>query len=140
MKCKTRDFGEIDVPADAVIKFTQPPFGFEVYKNYFLLFDESIDSNVAWLQSADERDICFVIMRDDYFGIDYTDKLPRYVSDELGQDGLEIWFICVIPDNLSNATVNLKSPVVINPKTQLGMQIILEDDFPISHRITEKVV
>lgn len=140
MKCQTRDFGEIEVQEEGIIAFIQAPFGFEDNPNYFLLFDESIDSNIAWMQSVEEPSLCFILMRDACFAPNYKPTIPQSVCDAVGQEGLEIWVICVIPENPSEATVNLKSPIVLNPRTQKGMQIILEDAFPIRHPLTEKVV
>ncbi len=140
MKCKTRDFGMIDVQEEAIIEFIQPLFGFEEYRNYFLLFDDSLDFNIAWMQSIEEPSLCFILMRDICFSPNYTPTIEQDVLTSLGKENLEVWTICVIPENPSEATVNLKSPILINPTTQRAMQIILEDEYPVRYPLAEKVV
>ena len=36
--------------------------------------------------------------------------------------------VCVVKDDVSESTVNLKCPVVINPDNQAAKQLILDDE------------
>ena len=51
------------------------------------------------------------------------------------KDDLDCWVIAVIGDTFRESTVNLKSPIIINHKTNLGMQVILDQDYPIRQPI-----
>jgi flagellar assembly factor FliW len=41
----------------------------------------------------------------------------------------------VIGETFRNSTVNLKSPIIINHKTNLAVQVILDQDYPIRQSI-----
>ena len=43
------------------------------------------------------------------------------------------WLMASIREPFSESTVNLKSPIVVNPQRHLAAQFILEEDFPIRY-------
>ena len=47
------------------------------------------------------------------------------------EDDLDCWVLMVIGETFRDSTVNLKSPVIINHKTNLAVQVILDQDYPI---------
>ena len=57
MKYLTRDFGEIEIDAGQMLRFRQPLFGFDEYRDYAMLHDPEIGSDIAWLQSLEEPDL-----------------------------------------------------------------------------------
>ena len=135
MKCNTRDFGEIEFSKEDIIEFIQPPFGFEEFKNYVLLFDDEDRTNLAWLQSIDNADLCFVLINT----LALPSYNPKFPADNKIGDGDFISFaICVITDDVKNATANLKSPIIINENSRLGTQIILNEDYPIRYYLVDK--
>ncbi|MCL2068983.1 MAG: flagellar assembly protein FliW, partial [Oscillospiraceae bacterium] len=56
----------------------------------------------------------------------------RRISD------LKFYVIAVVPDDFRKATVNLKSPIAVNPGTNAAMQVILANaDYPIRFPLTD---
>lgn len=137
MTYETRDFGEIQVEPGEIIQFAEPMFGFEQYKNYVLLFDEQLKTDIAWLQSVDNPQVCFILMNSSCLLPLYNPELPEKVLDTLGDGELATWVVCFIPQEFKQATANLKSPVVINPQTRRGIQVILSEEYPVRYSLAK---
>ena len=138
MKVETRDFGVIEIDEKDVISFVSPIYGFDQYRKFVIINDISIGTDIMWLQSIDNKDICFVVVSpfvviEDYnptISVDQVSMLEPESDEELSYAT-----IAVIPKKLEDATVNLKSPIVINNKNKKAMQIILEDEYPIRYNL-----
>lgn len=128
---QTRDFGPVELDDDKVITFVQPILGFESYKKYALLHDEELGAQFSWLQSLEEPGLCFILADPAGLIPDYDPHLPAHVAEALGSGDCGCWAITAIPSDPRRATVNLKSPVVVNPDTRRGMQVVLDQDWPV---------
>ena len=134
MKMKTRDFGEIDVEEATIYHFSQPIFGFEEFTDYVALQDDEVGDNIIWLQSAQNPQLCFILL--DPSGIpDFTPVLPAGSDKLVGDGDCFCWVITVVGDSVKDSTVNLKSPVFLNPVTHQAAQIMLESDYPVRYPI-----
>lgn len=135
MKINTRDFGEFEVSNESIIKFVQPLYGFEEFTDYVIIQDDNAPDSIAWLQSAENSELCFILASSNMISgtENYRKRIPAEELSKINSenDEFEIWFVMVVKDSLAESTVNLKSPVVINPANQSAMQIILEDDLPV---------
>lgn len=138
MKCKTRDFGELELGENDIIIFGQPPFGFEDYTQYTLIQDPDVGAHIAWLQSVQETAVCFILFDPTELGSFYKPQLTAQQDALLGEGELECWVIGVVPEDFRKTTVNLKSPVIINNYTRRGAQIILEQDYPVRYPLMQK--
>jgi len=134
MRIKTKFFGEIEIGEEQVILFPFGIYGFENYHRFVLLHDEDDGSGIfRWLQSADEELLCFTVLEPGLICGDYSPKLPENSLKKLGADeemDLLYLVITVLCDAIENSTVNLLSPIVINPQNQVAAQIILESGEP----------
>lgn len=131
MIINTRDFGEIDVDEKEIITFANPILGFEEYEKYVVLIDENIGDKFAWLQSADEPEICFMLANPNLIGEAYQPVIPTDVLKAIGDSVDEMWLIAVITDPVNKSKVNLKSPIVINTQKKLGAQAVSESNLPV---------
>lgn len=134
MKIATRDFGELEINAQEVISFKQPIFGFERLHDYVLLYDDSVGNSIIWLQSVEDSKVCFVIIDPDALPHSYRPELAAETLSQLEIDDLSdlvVRVIAVIPDDFACATVNLKSPVIINIRLRCAAQVMLDGDYPI---------
>ena len=130
MKYKTRDFGEIDLFPDRVLEFVQPILGYEQYTQYTLLYDEEIGTGIVWLQSLEEPGLCF-LLADGSLLPDYHPSITEQQAELLGDGECLCLPIMVVPGNWKDATVNLKSPIIINTDKRKAMQVVLQEDYPI---------
>ena len=131
MKIKTRDFGEVEMSEKDVYHFTQPLFGFESYTDFVILNDKEIGENIIWLQSVQEKELCFILMDPSGMSASFSPELPVDSEKLLGKGDCLCWVVAVVPQNFKDSSVNLKSPVFINMETHMAAQIMLESDYPV---------
>ena len=128
MIIQTDYYGSIEYGEDELVTFPEGIFGFPDLKQFLPLCLEEGDSSLLLLQSTENPQIAF-------FLINPTALLPNYIPvlqpEELSFLGvtdsgeLSYYSICIVCSNYLENTVNLKSPLVINPETRQGLQVIL---------------
>ena len=65
---------------------------------------------------------------------DYAPAVNDEVLDQLKaepDDELDCWVLLVIGKTFKQSTANLKSPIIVNHKANLAMQVILDQDYAI---------
>jgi len=137
MNYATRDFGEMNIEDSRVLDFVQPPFGFEAYHKYALIYDKEIGESIVWLQSLEEPSLCFLMMDPSSLAPYFQPRLPAGAEKMLGGDVCDCWVMMSVPGKVSEATVNLKSPVFINMTENRGAQIMLEQEYPVRFSLSE---
>ena len=125
MKLQTRDLGEIEISEQDIVTFTGPIFGFEQYRRFVFLYEEEISEHFIWLQSVEEPGLCFILVQ--------PDQLPQEAASLLGEGDYMCWLMATIRDPFPQSTVNLKSPIVVNPELRQAAQFVLEGSLPIRH-------
>ncbi|MEA5136628.1 MAG: flagellar assembly protein FliW [Candidatus Fimivivens sp.] len=134
MTIATRDFGNIDISEDGILTFRLPILGFEEQKQFVILYDDEMGDALGWLQSIDDRDVCFIIIDPHTVFDTYKPSIASSVLNKLElskQEDAVLRNLVVIPSQTGEATVNLKSPLVINPAKKLAAQVILEQDYSV---------
>lgn len=137
MNIITRDFGEIEVNEDDSISFTSGMYGFENFKNYIILKENSED-DIMFLQSLDNSDLSFVLVDPYSIFLSYDPNLNEEDMAELmvkSEKDLKFLVIAIIKENVKNSIVNLKSPIAINPKTRSAKQVILQNSYPLRYNL-----
>ncbi len=131
MKYETKNFGEVEIEESETVTFKQAIFGFEDYRKFVFIHSEEIGSHITWLQSLDDAGLCFILIDPSSLSPAYSPKLPSSIEQILGDGEYICWVIAVVPDDFEKTTVNLKSPIIVNPATRLAAQIMLDQDYPI---------
>ena len=130
MEINTRDFGLIQVEEDAIYEFSEGLYGFENEKR-FAIFEKSFeDISFLYLQSFRHLDPCFLVFEPwelypDYQPFLSDDDMEACQADTV--DDLIFLVIATVPSSIENLSINIKSPVVLNPKTKKGRQVILQN-------------
>ena len=130
MKINTRMFGEIEIDEEKIINFDLGMIGFDFLKKFTLIHDEDEEDNsVIWLQSLDEPAFAMPVMNPLLAMDNYNPSVEDELFKNIGEtDGDIIVFVTLtVPDKIENMTVNLRAPIIINPKTRKGCQIIVEE-------------
>lgn len=135
MEIVTRDFGTVEVAKEDIVTFVQPIFGFENLEKYVFLFDQVECPEFTWLQSIEDKDVCFVLADPRILNEEYKPKLPADLKKALGKGSHLAWVITVVHEDFIKSTVNLRSPIIVNTETRLAAQIILESNYPIRQPI-----
>ncbi|MDR2904084.1 MAG: flagellar assembly protein FliW [Clostridiales bacterium] len=141
MKLDTRHFGEIDVDQNKIIEFKEGVPGFSNLNKFVLLAEPEENSEAEgmfyWLQSVEDPSVAFVMVNMVRYMPEYNPLVEETEMNGLGDynpDKFVFYNIAVVPENISDATVNLRAPVVINDELKLGKQVICtNDEYTVRH-------
>lgn len=128
MKITTKYLGDLTIEKESIIEFSQGLPGFIEEKQFVLLPMEGTPFCI--LQSVATPAIAFILSDPFVHFPTYEFKLDDEVKDRLKikeATDVEVFVILTVADPFAQSTANLKAPVVINSKTKLGKQIILND-------------
>lgn len=132
MLIMTRDFGEQEFHEDELITFPKGIFAFEEYTRFLLIKPLEEPTAPMWLQSAEDSALCFIVFSPTALFDDYH---PVFEDEELAdleftnEQDLILLSIAIIPEDYSQTTVNLKSPIVLNTVSHRAKQVILSEDY-----------
>ena len=120
-----------------VIHFSNGIYGFEDVHDFVLLQED--ENHVIWsLQAADGPYPSLIVVDPTLLMPGYTPHLgaaERRALDNPQAEDLCWLAVAVIRKKLEDTVVSLRSPIVINVKNHVGMQVILEDcDYPLRYR------
>ncbi len=136
MTILTRDFGEMELDEKAVVEFRAPVLGFEGLRRFVILSDDEAGPGLMWLQSLERPEVCFILLDPEEIGLQYAPEISREDAKLLElEDAPVVRVVAVVPPNFKDTTVNLKSPILINPSRHWGAQVILDADYPIRMRL-----
>ncbi len=136
MRVETRLFGEIEIADDKIITFENGLVGFPDMKKFTIIYDEEKPgkNGLMWFQSLDETQFAMPVMEPNVVMPDYNptvnDELLVHLGD-LTEENLYVLVTVTVPKDITNMTVNLKGPIVINTDTLQADQIVVEDDFAV---------
>lgn len=148
MKADTRLFGSIDIEDKKIIDLPNGIIGFPNLKKFALIYDkDSEDKNtIMWLQSMDEPKFALPVIQPAVIFQDYNpvvnDELLLSIGN-LTEENLYVLVTVRVPTDITDMSVNLKAPFIINTDTMKAAQIIVENEdyqirFPIYHLLKDK--
>jgi flagellar assembly factor FliW len=121
-------FGECSYLDSEVIEFPWGLPGFGHLRN-FVVLQVAGQEGFIWLQSLDDVNTALPLADPWSIFADYDPHLPQYAKVALALDKPEefiILCVVVVTKNAAEMTMNLMAPVVINLKTRIGRQVMLE--------------
>ncbi|MCI8536466.1 MAG: flagellar assembly protein FliW [Hungatella sp.] len=126
------DYGPVEYNEEDLITFPDGLFGFPKLTRYLLLRinEEEDDDSMLLMVSEKDSNVVFVLINPFVLCSDYSpDLAPEELAclDATENGELSYYVICVLRNDYLENTVNLKCPLVINPKTRHGIQIILKN-------------
>jgi flagellar assembly factor FliW len=126
MKWNNRQFGEFLYEEQHVISFPCGLIGFEETRKYILINDES-SQPFLWLVSLEDSELSFPVVVPTFLA-------EGYAADVSPKDETSVLAVVCLRDKIEESTVNLRSPILIEKKNQVGKQIVLENDrYPFRH-------
>lgn len=112
------------------IQFKKGIPGFENLNNFKIL-DLEDNKQFKILQSMEEKNISFVVTSPfeiyKEYVIDLNDEIIRELEIKNSEDVL-VLSIITLGETLEKSTLNLKAPLIINIKNNLGRQLILQSE------------
>lgn len=138
MIVNTTRFGVIEVDDSALISMPEGMIGFGEQRSYCLI-DHQPESVFKWLQSTHDPDLAFLVIDPSDVVADYEVMLPDWDVEFLQlADASEAVVVATVTIDTEAETVstNLLAPIVINGRTKLARQVILESgDYSVRHEI-----
>lgn len=131
----TTRFGEVEVPVERILEFPRGLVGLPHARRFVFLHEEAESGPFFWMQSADDPNLAFVVCEPRHFFPEYVVPLSKEDQAALAvknpEDGL-VCVILVVPQDPKEITANLRGPLVVNPETSVGVQLVLAgDDYPV---------
>ncbi|MEK4424130.1 flagellar assembly protein FliW [Solibacillus sp. FSL K6-1523] len=141
MNIETKFLGEVEIQESEILTFEQGLPGFPEYKKYVLLGLDA-DLPLALLQSIDAAEMGFVVAFPYAFNKDYAFDIGEEDKKELqihNANDVITYAIVTLKETFPESTMNLLAPIIVNAKTKLGKQIILQDsaNYPLRYPIGE---
>ncbi|GAB1477121.1 flagellar assembly protein FliW [Bacillota bacterium] len=138
MEINTRDFGPISVDESDVFDFPEGVYGFEEDTRFALFTRNFDDVPFLYLQSITNPIPCFIVFNPEDFYPGYSPLLSKEDLETCGAgsvDDLVFLLIANITESIEHLSLNIKSPVILNPKSKTGRQIILQNpDYSVRYR------
>ncbi len=147
MQITTKIFGEIMIDDDKVIHFPKGIIGFPELTEFTLVHDEEKGTDsIHWLQSIQEPAFAMPVMDPLIVCPDYNPEADDELFNVLGEikpEELLVLVTVTVPKDLTQMSVNLKGPIIINAAEKRALQIIVEGDeykvkFPIYDILNQK--
>lgn len=141
MRLNTKYHGVREYREEDIITFRKGLPGFEGLKKY-ILFPVEENELFSILQSLEDETIGLVVVSPfnviKEYELALREELLKTLMIESESDVLVINTV-TLSSKIENITVNLKAPIIINIKTGLGEQIILDkDEYGIKHPLIKE--
>lgn len=126
---ETTRFGQLTVPDTQTITIPNGLLGFPMATRYVILHhDQDQGIPFRWLQSVEQPALAFVIVDPWVLKPEYALELSDDVCESLQLSEEQpplIFTIVTVPLEPTMMTANLQGPLVINPASRLGQQVVL---------------
>ncbi len=127
MRVRTTRFGEVEVDASRLLVFPLGLLGFSRFRTFVLLQPDE-RGVFYWLQSVEDPELAFVVTEPTAWRPEYQVPMRANELADLGlEDIAEATCFAIVNRRDGAITANLQGPLVINPATRTGMQIVMSD-------------
>jgi len=130
MLIETPRLGKVEVSEDRIVTFPEGLLGFRDFKRYFF-HEPSPGSVLLWMQSVELPALAFVVTDPRILKADYEVKVTPAQLEPIGIPDparAQVWVILTIPEDPARMTANLQGPIVVNPASRLGAQIVINEE------------
>ncbi len=132
MIIETKAFGEITIDTEKIITFPKGIVGFPELTEFTMIHDEETGAgSIHWLQSLQEPAFAMPVMDPLIVKPDYNPEVEEEWIKPLGDlipEELLVLVTVTVPRDLTQITVNLRGPIVINARERKACQVIIEGD------------
>ena len=132
MKILTRKFGEINIEDNKILNMPDGLPGFENFTKFVILEDPKT-APLCWFQSAEEPNLCIIVMNPFLFMPDYSIDTKDFIEcrgwADVTPEDLAIYVVVNVSqrDTGTRITANLMGPLLINPKINEVVQVVISD-------------
>jgi flagellar assembly factor FliW len=141
MKIETKFHGIKEYSEKDIITFNKGVPGFE-HLNKFILFPIEENEFFSVLHSVEDENVGLIVVSPFEIVKDYEFKLEDSLTKRLNITKAEEVMVLntvTLNSKVENITVNLKAPIIINIKSGLGEQIILDkENYRVKHPLFQE--
>lgn len=132
MNIGTKYLGDIQIAEENIITFPSGLPGFSDEHKFVLLnIPSEATDTFQVLQSVKTTELAFIVTNPYYFYQDYEFTLEDGIIEQLKiaeKEDVIVLAIVTLQEPFEESTINLKAPLIINYKENLGKQYILHTD------------
>lgn len=126
MELTSGRFGTVPYKEEEIITFEEGLCGFPDLK-YFLLRRVAQTEPICWLLSTQDGSVCFPLLRPELLCAEWSKSILPIAdaTTALGcckKTEARLFCIAVLPRDLTQITLDLRAPLLINPRTKKGLQ------------------
>jgi flagellar assembly factor FliW len=121
------------IPSTAERRFFFPDglLGFSWQRNFILSPYQPADGSASpfFVLQAEEDDLCFPLVSPHSIVSDYTLKPPPEALAALRAGApadLSVFVLVTLRERVEDITANLQGPILLNPSSSLGLQLVVE--------------
>ena len=141
MEVTTRIFGAVDVADDKLIRFEGGLVGFPELVDFALIHDSEDEKaqGIQWLQSIQEPQFAIPVMDPlsvlESYNPEIEDELLKPLG-ELSGDNMLVLVTVTVPRDITQMSVNLRGPIIINTDNRVAAQVIAEgEEYPVKYPV-----
>lgn len=140
MLIKSVNFGDLEVSDNTIITFKEGLPGFPQIHRFAVLEKDEIKP-FQYLQALDDPPIALFIINPFIIDPSYEFRLTGSDMEDVNSKNsteLTVYAVATIPDDPTQATINLMAPIVINDRDRCGKQVILhESKYSVRHPLMD---
>jgi flagellar assembly factor FliW len=133
----TQRFGVVERPTADVITFPSGIYGFELQLRWLMLGDRE-HGGLYWLQNVEDPELSLSVVDPREFVSDYSLHVRRDQLCSILSDSEQLIVVCVLTEYERKLCLNLRNPIVVNPQTRVGRQVVALDDRPLQFPLPEQ--
>ncbi|MCM8539765.1 MAG: flagellar assembly protein FliW [Lentisphaeraceae bacterium] len=117
---------------EVIFEFEEGLPAFENCKEFVFILEKDLQPFIC-MQSLNKQHLSFVCIDPFTIKKEYTVRLQEGILDKMkikSQEDLLILSVVTVNPDMTKTTANLMGPIILNLKTNKGMQVILEDVDP----------
>lgn len=139
MKIESLALGTVEIEEKDIISFPEGLPAFEEEKRFVIIPVEA-EGPFYYMQSVDNRELCFMLADPFVFFPNYEIKLgeeeEKKIKAEADGKNLAVFVILTVPEDYRLTTANLLAPLIINTREKIGLQFVAVDsDYNTKHLI-----
>src|ERR1051326_5519168 len=120
----TQRFGDLEYQETSTVLFPSGLPGFEQCRRFVLINQQALEP-ITFLQSLESPELCFLTIPVQVIDPNYRSTLSE--EDEAVLKSQERVWLAILAPAENGLTANLVAPLVINPRTRVGVQAIRTD-------------
>ena len=122
----------VPLEKEVIFHFDKGLPAFEECKDFVFILDKKLQPFIC-MQSLEKQNLSFVLIDPFTIKKDYTVRLQENILEAMDikdENDLLILSVVTVNPDMTQTTANLMGPIVLNLRTNQGMQVILEDVDP----------